>query len=92
MYTEHKKSHKEVFGSRQCHCRRDMENGTQLTKKKWGFRGNSELKAEPETTIRGALTLLLSNLNVSDDRPVIPMSLSEPSAFPYFSYSRRRNC
>ncbi|KAI3812078.1 hypothetical protein L1987_16782 [Smallanthus sonchifolius] len=64
-----------------------MENGTTLTKKKWGFRGNSELKAEPETTIRGALTLLMSNLNISDDRPVIPMSVSEPSAFPCFSTS-----
>ncbi|KAI3714239.1 hypothetical protein L1987_72836 [Smallanthus sonchifolius] len=64
-----------------------MENGTTLTKKKWGFSGNSELTAEPETTIRGALTLLMSNLNISDERPVIPMSLSEPSAFPCFTTS-----
>ncbi|XP_076959048.1 putative aminotransferase TAT2 [Bidens hawaiensis] len=61
-----------------------MENSTTLTKNKWGFRGNSDLKVEPVTTIRGALTLLMSNLNVSDGRPVIPMSVSEPSAFPCF--------
>ncbi|KAK9052124.1 hypothetical protein SSX86_028752 [Deinandra increscens subsp. villosa] len=60
------------------------QKSTTLSKKKWGFRGNSELQAEPETTIRGALTLLMSNLNISDDRPVIPMSVSEPSAFPCF--------
>ncbi|KAI3714240.1 hypothetical protein L1987_72837 [Smallanthus sonchifolius] len=52
-----------------------------------GIPGNSELTAEPETTIRGAFTLLMANLNISDDRPVIPMSVSEPSAFPCFSTS-----
>ncbi|KAD3642194.1 hypothetical protein E3N88_31418 [Mikania micrantha] len=64
-----------------------MEKSKVVTNKKWGFRGNSELNAEPETTIRGALTLLMSNLNVSDQRRVIPMSVSEPSAFPCFTTS-----
>lgn len=63
-----------------------MENGsTPITDKKWGFRRNSDLDFVPETTIRGTLTLLMSNLNRSDPRPVIPMSVSEPSAFPCFS-------
>ncbi|KAI7752550.1 hypothetical protein M8C21_007482 [Ambrosia artemisiifolia] len=61
-----------------------MENSTTLAPKKWGFRGNSDLKADPETTIRGVLTMLMSNISISDDRPVIPMSVSQPSAFPCF--------
>ncbi|KAI3813004.1 hypothetical protein L1987_17717 [Smallanthus sonchifolius] len=64
-----------------------MKNSTSLSKKKWGFCGNSNLKVEPETTIKGALALLMVNLNISDDRPVIPMSINEPSAFPCFSTS-----
>ncbi|KVI04291.1 Aminotransferase, class I/classII [Cynara cardunculus var. scolymus] len=61
-----------------------MENNSTLPKK-WGFRGNSELKPERETTIRGAVTLLQSNINQSDNRPVISMSHSQPSVFPYFN-------
>ncbi|KAI3736098.1 hypothetical protein L6452_15631 [Arctium lappa] len=64
--------------------KRGMENNSTMPKK-WGFRGNSEFKPEPQTTIRGAITLLESNLNQSDNRPVIPMAHSEPSAFPCFN-------
>ncbi|XP_071696925.1 probable aminotransferase TAT2 [Rutidosis leptorrhynchoides] len=55
-----------------------------LTKNTWRFRGNPEPKEEPRTMIRGALTFLMSNLNKSDNRPVIPMSITEPSAFECF--------
>nr|GEW04097.1 probable aminotransferase TAT2 [Tanacetum cinerariifolium] len=66
-----------------------MENCSELTNKKWGFRGNTNLKVENDTTtIRGALTLLMSNLNPSDKRTVIPMSHSEPSAFPCFNTTK----
>ncbi|KVI04286.1 hypothetical protein Ccrd_017398 [Cynara cardunculus var. scolymus] len=61
-----------------------MENDSTLPKK-WGFEGNSEFKPEPHTTIRGALNLLESNLNQSDNRPVIPMAHCDPSAFPCFN-------
>ncbi|KAK1423055.1 hypothetical protein QVD17_18349 [Tagetes erecta] len=65
---------------------KEMENGaTPITDKKWAFRRNSDLDFVPDTTIRGTLTKLMSNLNRSDDRPVIPMSVSEPSAFPCFN-------
>lgn len=66
-----------------------MDTSSTLTKKKWGFsRDSSEHKQVVEEadqiTIRSALTLLMSNLNLSDNRPLIPMSVSEPSAFPCF--------
>ncbi|PWA47737.1 tyrosine transaminase family protein [Artemisia annua] len=66
-----------------------MENGSKLTNKKWGFRGNTSLKVEDDTTtIRGAFNLLISNINPSDKRTVIPMSHSEPSAFPCFKTTK----
>ncbi|CAH1424123.1 unnamed protein product [Lactuca virosa] len=63
-----------------------MENGS-AAKKRWGFQGNPELHAASEITIRGVLTMLLSKLNQSDTRPVIPLGHGDPSAFPCFRTS-----
>lgn len=59
-----------------------MENGSSV--KKWGFRGNSELSTAADITVRGVLYMLLSKLNQSDTRPVIPLGHGDPSAFPCF--------
>ncbi|XP_024990154.1 nicotianamine aminotransferase B-like isoform X2 [Cynara cardunculus var. scolymus] len=60
-----------------------MENGSTL-KKKWGFQPNPELNTASEITIRGVLEMLISNLNQSDVRHVIPLGHGDPSAFPCF--------
>ncbi|KAJ9550338.1 hypothetical protein OSB04_014383 [Centaurea solstitialis] len=56
-----------------------MVNSSTLMKK-WGFLKNSEQKTESNTAVDGVLTLLMSNLDISDRRPVIPMARGEPSA------------
>lgn len=61
-----------------------MENGLLNQKKKWGFRGNSELSTAADITVRGILYMLMSKLNQSDARPVIPLGHGDPSAFPCF--------
>nr|GEU78774.1 tyrosine aminotransferase [Tanacetum cinerariifolium] len=58
-----------------------MENGN---KKKWGFTANPGLNTSSDITIRGILMMLLSKLNKSDTRPVIPLGHGDPSAFPCF--------
>ncbi|KAI3722461.1 hypothetical protein L2E82_33499 [Cichorium intybus] len=63
-----------------------MENGLTV-KKRWGFQGNPELHAPAEITIRGVPTMLLSKLNQSDTRPVIPLGHGDPSSFPCFRTS-----
>ncbi|MFS8024143.1 putative tyrosine transaminase [Helianthus anomalus] len=60
-----------------------MENGSSPTKK-WGFRANPELNMSSDNTVRGVLYMLLSKLNQSDTRPVIPLGHGDPSAFPCF--------
>ncbi|KVI04292.1 hypothetical protein Ccrd_017400 [Cynara cardunculus var. scolymus] len=64
-----------------------MENSSTLLKK-WGFMRNSEQKTESDTDIDRVLTLLMSSLNISDSRPIIPMAHGEPSAFSCFSKSQ----
>ncbi|XP_071717378.1 tyrosine aminotransferase-like [Rutidosis leptorrhynchoides] len=59
-----------------------MENGSST--KKWGFRGNSGLSTAADITVRGVLYMLLSKLNQSDTRHVIPLGHGDPSAFPCF--------
>ncbi|KAJ9550335.1 hypothetical protein OSB04_014380 [Centaurea solstitialis] len=60
-----------------------MENDS-TSKKKWGFRGNPELSTASEITVRGVLTMLMTNLDQSDPRPVIPLGHGDPSAFSCF--------
>ncbi|KAL8228518.1 hypothetical protein R6Q57_016102 [Mikania cordata] len=60
-----------------------MENGSTL-RKRWGFRSNPELNMASDNTVRGVLYMLLSKLNSSDTRPVIPLGHGDPSAFPCF--------
>ncbi|GJR79953.1 tyrosine aminotransferase-like protein [Tanacetum coccineum] len=61
-----------------------MENGNNNNKKKWGFTANPGLNTASDITIRGILMMLLSKLNKSDTRPVIPLGHGDPSAFPCF--------
>ncbi|KAK1413938.1 hypothetical protein QVD17_29675 [Tagetes erecta] len=61
----------------------DMEKMNGSTKK-WGFKANPELNMSSDNTIRGVLYMLLSKLNKSDTRPVIPLGHGDPSAFTCF--------
>ncbi|KAI3818779.1 hypothetical protein L1987_12596 [Smallanthus sonchifolius] len=61
-----------------------MENGSTLKKKYWRFRRNQEMNMSPEITIRGVRYMIMSKLNKSDTRPVIPLAHGDPSAFPCF--------
>nr|XP_043610122.1 tyrosine aminotransferase-like [Erigeron canadensis] len=66
-----------------------MENGGMNNENKcWGFKGNSELTKAADVTIRGVLYMLLSKLNQSDPRNVIPLGHGDPSAFPCFRTSQ----
>nr|XP_043612655.1 tyrosine aminotransferase-like isoform X2 [Erigeron canadensis] len=65
-----------------------MENEMNKEKKCWRFRGNSELNMPADITIRGVLYMLLSKLNQSDTRNVIPLGHGDPSAFPCFRTSQ----
>ncbi|KAK6919629.1 Aminotransferase, class I/classII [Dillenia turbinata] len=58
-----------------------MENGRV---KKWGIRGNKELKRASGVTMSSVLNALMSNLNASDKRGLIPMGHGDPSSFPSF--------
>ncbi|PWA47738.1 tyrosine transaminase family protein [Artemisia annua] len=59
-----------------------MENSN--NNKKWGFKANPDFNTTSDITIRGILMMLLSKLNKSDTRPVIPLGHGDPSAFPCF--------
>ncbi|RZC46623.1 hypothetical protein C5167_039575 [Papaver somniferum] len=52
--------------------------------KKWIIRGNDKLKVGTENTIRGLLEVMNSNLNVNDERPIIPLGHGDPSPFTCF--------
>ncbi|KAJ0448449.1 putative aminotransferase, class I/classII, tyrosine/nicotianamine aminotransferase [Helianthus annuus] len=60
-----------------------IENGSTL-KKKWGFRLNRETNMGADITIRGVRYMLMSKLNKSDTRPVLPLAHGDPSAFACF--------
>ncbi|KAI7750070.1 hypothetical protein M8C21_019094 [Ambrosia artemisiifolia] len=60
-----------------------IENGSTL-KKKWGFLKNKETNMVPDITIRGVRYMLMSKLNKSDTRPVLPLAHGDPSAFACF--------
>lgn len=62
------------------------ENGSTL--KKWGFRANPGLNMKSDITVRSVLYMLMSKLNQSDTRPVIPLGHGDPSAFPCFRTSQ----
>ncbi|KAJ0963095.1 hypothetical protein J5N97_028217 [Dioscorea zingiberensis] len=54
----------------------------------WRFVPNAALATASNTTIRGFLNLLLSNLDGNGPRPVIPLGHGDPSNFPCFRTTR----
>ncbi|KAL5573564.1 hypothetical protein UlMin_023161 [Ulmus minor] len=52
-------------------------------KTKWGFQGNKELSSTA-VSVRGVLNKLMRNINENDDRPVVTLARTDPSAFPCF--------
>ncbi|KAL3333003.1 hypothetical protein AABB24_033190, partial [Solanum stoloniferum] len=61
-----------------------MENGTTTTRKIWNFKETEKLVSAPNLTVRIILDKLTSCLSTADTRPVIPLCLADPSAFPCF--------
>ncbi|KAL5730468.1 zinc-finger protein [Ranunculus cassubicifolius] len=54
----------------------------------WRFRGNDKIKSASSISIRSVLMNLMTCLNPSDTRPVIPLGHGDPSAFPCFRTTR----
>ncbi|GKB66845.1 probable aminotransferase TAT2 [Tanacetum coccineum] len=52
--------------------------------KEWNFKGNKDLKIASAFSIKGVIDDVKTNLNPSDPRPVIPLSIGDPSLFPCF--------
>nr|GEU82433.1 probable aminotransferase TAT2 [Tanacetum cinerariifolium] len=52
--------------------------------KEWNFKGNKNLKIASAFSIKGVIDDVKTNLNPSDQRPVIPLSIGDPSLFPCF--------
>ncbi|CAA6672972.1 unnamed protein product [Spirodela intermedia] len=58
------------------------ENG--MERKPWRFDFNPKLRDASSRNIRSTVDLLLSNIDRSDARPVIPLGHGDPSSFPSF--------
>ncbi|KAK9150239.1 hypothetical protein Syun_008548 [Stephania yunnanensis] len=54
---------------------------------KWRFKPNKAVNTASDITIRGVLNAIMSALEPSDARPVIPLGHGDPSAFPCFRTS-----
>jgi tyrosine aminotransferase len=54
---------------------------------KWIIRGNELLDETAATSIRGYLNMLYDHLDKDDQRPVVPLSHGDPSAFACFRTS-----
>ncbi|KAI3714035.1 hypothetical protein L1987_72625 [Smallanthus sonchifolius] len=52
--------------------------------KVWKFRGNIDLKTASVFSIARVIGDVKTNLNQSDQRPIIPLSIGDPSIFPCF--------
>ncbi|KAI3812270.1 hypothetical protein L1987_16977 [Smallanthus sonchifolius] len=52
--------------------------------KEWKFRGNIDLKSASVFSIARVIGDVKTNLNQSDQRPIIPLSIGDPSIFPCF--------
>lgn len=52
--------------------------------KEWKFKGNSDLKTASAFSIKRVIDDVKTNLNQSDDRPVVPLSIGDPSSFSCF--------
>ncbi|KAL8249200.1 hypothetical protein R6Q59_006068 [Mikania micrantha] len=62
---------------------REMDNLSPL-KKTWRFRPNPKTNMGPDISIRGVRYMLMSKLNKTETRPMIPLGHGDPSAFPCF--------
>ncbi|KAK6919102.1 Aminotransferase, class I/classII [Dillenia turbinata] len=60
-----------------------MENGVV----KWRFKGRQELIDASAGTVRAVCDAVVSNLNPSDERPVIALGYGDPSSFPSYRTS-----
>lgn len=61
----------------------NMENGNGEMIK-WRFRGNEKINTASGITVRGVLTTVMSALDPSDKRPILPLGHGDPSAFACF--------
>ncbi|KAD7117358.1 hypothetical protein R6Q59_006052 [Mikania micrantha] len=64
-----------------------MDNLSPL-KKTWRFRLNPKTNMGPDISIRGVRYMLMSKLNKTETRPMIPLGHGDPSAFPCFRTSQ----
>ncbi|KAL8197729.1 hypothetical protein R6Q57_024263 [Mikania cordata] len=60
-----------------------MDNLSPL-RKTWRFRPNPKTNMGPDISIRGVRYMLMSKLNKTETRPMIPLGHGDPSAFPCF--------
>ncbi|KAJ0432318.1 putative aminotransferase, class I/classII, tyrosine/nicotianamine aminotransferase [Helianthus annuus] len=54
------------------------------TRKEWKLKGNSDIKTASSFSIARVIADVKTNINQSDERPVIPLSIGDPSIFPCF--------
>ncbi|XP_071693312.1 nicotianamine aminotransferase 1-like [Rutidosis leptorrhynchoides] len=52
--------------------------------KSWKLRGNRDIKTASEFSIARVIDEVKTNLNPKDERPIIPLSIGDPSIFPCF--------
>lgn len=52
--------------------------------KEWKFRGNKDLKTASAFSIKRVIDQVKTNINQSDERPIIPLSIGDPSLFSCF--------
>lgn len=79
----HKSLITKIIGVTFCHVsskKKMGENGA----KRWNFGANEVVVRSNSLTIRDYLNTLISNLDGSDVRPVIPLGHGDPSPFPSF--------
>lgn len=55
-----------------------------MERRPWRFGLNAQLRDASSRNVRGTVNRLLSNVDGSDARPVIPLGHGDPSPFPSF--------